>query len=263
MDTEVAFAESAISNPYRSGRCLFVAWQNPETRSITPVARLNVGDCGGGNAFEFRYLARASDVLARPFISFPDFAEVYRAAELFPFFENRMVPLGRSDFGDWAANVGLPPDADPFEVLAGTGGYRATDTLEVFQEPTVDRSTRTASAHFLVRGVRHRAGANDLIDSLNIDDQLLVIPEPDNDFDPLALLVSPQSGEAIGWIPAYLCSPLHRSASASSWDDIAATVQHVGDRSGPPHFRVLCHLTFPWPFSDRPFDSPAFAIGPP
>jgi hypothetical protein len=212
--------------------------------------------------YEFRYLARARTVLARPFTSFPAFASQYVSARLFPFFENRMVPVERQDYGDWASSLGLPGDSDPFEILSSSGGMRATDTLEVFREPTVDPQTGTASLRFLVRGVRWREGANDEIDRLHPGDQLRLEPEPTNEADPLAALVIPDTGQPVGWVPAYLCPALHRSAAATpqSWSAMTTTVRHVGDRAGPSHFRLLCEVVFPWPFSDRPFDTPEFAV---
>lgn len=169
-------------------RILYVAWQQPD-RTITPVGRLAI-DADG--AYEFRYLSGAASVMARPLTSFPAFDGVYRSERLFPFFENRMVPVGRSDYPDWAASVGLDADADPFEVLASSGGPRATDTLEVFVPPALDRIRQLASGRILVRGVRHCSeDAQDAVDALRPGDRLEIRPEPTNDVDRLALLYRP------------------------------------------------------------------------
>lgn len=260
MESDVALDEHIPDRSHSGARVLFVAWRNPETRSITPVGRLTVGHHDQDPAFEFRYLARARDVLAQPFTSFPDFDSRYRSTRLFPFFENRMVPVERADFGDWAASIGLPNDSDPFEVLASNGGMRATDTLEIFPEPLVDPATRTATLRFLVRGVRHREGANDEIDRLQPGDRLQLRPETTNEVDPLAVLVIPETGQAVGWVPAYLCPALHRSAAEHSWSAMTTVVCHVGERLGPSHFRLLCEVVFPWPFRDHPFDTPEFEV---
>ncbi len=243
-------------------RVLFVAWQAPDSRAITPVGRLRVTRAAAGHEYEFCYLRPARNVLGRPFASFPNFDVVYRSTELFPFFENRMVPRQSPDFAGMAASVGLRSDADPFEVLAISGGQRATDTLEVFPEPRTDRAASSASFRFLVRGARYRPGAHDQIDRLQVGDHLRLEPEADNPVDPQAVLVVPASGTAVGWAPAYLCPALHRSASAAThgWDDLDATVSHIGDRSGPAHFRLLCEVSFPWPFPDGPFDTPEFEV---
>ncbi|MDA8045708.1 MAG: hypothetical protein M0Z30_10805 [Actinomycetota bacterium] len=239
-------------------RVLYVAWQQPD-RTITPVGRLTIEVDG---TYEFRYLTRAAAVMGRPLTSFPAFDVAYRSERLFPFFENRMVPVARSDYADWAASVGLEPDADPFEVLASSGGPRATDTLEVFAPPALDRVRRLASGRILVRGVRHRGEAAQIaVDALRPGDRLEVRPEPTNDVDRLALLVQPRTGVPLGWIPMYLCPALHRSSEASGGDfsRVEVTVRHVGDRHGPSHFRLLCDVVFPWPFDNEPFDTPDFA----
>lgn len=249
--------DAATPTLEQAAHVLYVAWQQPD-RTITPVGRLTLGMDG---TYEFRYLTRASEIMGRPFTSFPSFDTVYRSERLFPFFENRMVPTGRSDYPDWAVSVGLDADADPFEVLASSGGPRATDTLELFRPPSVDRSLQRASMRFLVRGVRHRGEkAQDAVDHLRPGDRLAVRPDRDNDVDPLALLVQPSTGVPVGWVPAYLCPVLHRSSAANGGDfsSVVVTVRHVGDRKGPSHFRLLCDLEFPWPFEDDPFDTATF-----
>jgi hypothetical protein len=262
MGVDVVVDEHAPVREDPAARVLFVAWRNPDTRSIIPIARLVVRDHNGAQTFEFRYLTRAPKVLARPLVSFPSFTGIYRSERLFPFFENRMVPTQRSDFRGWAASLGLSEDSDPFEILAQSGGTRVTDTFEVFPEPAVDREVGLASVRILVRGVRHREGANEEIDRLRPGDALRLCPEPDNGFDALAVLVVPSTCQAVGWVPAYLCGPLHRSAASTegSWAAMKATVRHIGDPLGPSHFRLLCDLQFPWPYPDQPFDTPEFSV---
>lgn len=261
MGSSVALQERAPAARPVPLRTLYVAWQDPGTHRILPVGRLRIVSADDSICFEFRYLAAARDVLARPFVAFPSFSDVYSSPDLFPFFENRMIPTARPDFEASAESVGLAHNSDPFEVLAFNGGRRATDTLEIFPEPEVDRDAGTASVHFLVRGIRHRDGAQDAIDELRVGDPLMIRPEPDNPFDQFALLITPQSGQPIGWVPAYLCDVLHRSMGApSDWSAISCTVRHVGDRSGPAHFRLLCEAVFAWPFTEDPFDTPAFGL---
>lgn len=74
------------------GRRLFVSWQDPDTRTIVPVARLRRVVADGSADYEFRYLRRVLDLSRfRPFVSFPRFRGVYRAPRLFPLFENRLI----------------------------------------------------------------------------------------------------------------------------------------------------------------------------
>ncbi|MCL4413173.1 MAG: hypothetical protein M1522_00250, partial [Actinobacteria bacterium] len=189
-------------------RRLYVSWQDADRRSFVPVGVLTWASDGS----DFRYLSAARDDNEfRPFIGFPDLGRVYRSTELFPFFENRLMPRSRPDYPAYLAALGLPGDADPFEVLARSGGDRATDTIEVVAEPLVDDSGY-ATCHFLVRGVRHVEGADDAIDSLSIDDLLSTEPDVDNPYDDHARYVVTLDGAHVGYVPSYLTAFLARAA---------------------------------------------------
>lgn len=223
-------------------RRLYVAWQDPASREISPIGALTRQEDG---TYEYRYL-RQAEVLPgfRPFVAFPDLHRVYRSAEFFPFFENRLVPRDRTDFSAFVAAVDLPVDADPFEILARTQGRRATDTVEVFPEPVPDPATGRVAVHFLVRGVRHVPHAQDAIDTLAAGDLLRVVPDPQNPVDCYAVLLRTNDVRIIGWIPAYLTRLVHHGLENDPGPLV--TVERVGDRSGPVHLRLLCRLEVEW-----------------
>ena len=178
---------------------------------------------------------------------------VYTSNNLFPFFENRVMSRGRSDRGEFLRSLDLLETAEPTEVLARTEGRRATDTFELFSEPTL--SNGVAETCFFVRGVRHIPGAHEAIDRLTVGDRLKVCPEPDNERNRNAVLVLGE--QEVGYLPRYLTDLVHFSYATAS-ERIVVEVRHVGERSGPAHFRLLCSLTAPWP-SDKPvFSDPAF-----
>jgi uncharacterized protein YegP (UPF0339 family) len=225
---------------------LFVAWQDPETRSITPVGCLTRRQGSDGETFEFHYLRRARQLPQfRPFVGFPSLYESYESASLFPFFENRIMPRTRDDYGEYVGMLGLSVDADPFEILARSEGRRATDTIEVFPEPNLDNGTVTC--RFLVHGVRHIAGAHDAIEDLRIGEALHVLPDPLNEFDDQAVLLRTGDYRLVGYVPAYLTSLIHRPLNAYGQDAVRVNVAHIGDRSGPSHLRLLCTLAARWP----------------
>jgi hypothetical protein len=234
-------------------RRLFVAWQHPETRTITPVGELHETDGEQERSYLFRYLSTVGAVKDfHPFVGFPDTSAEYHSDELFPFFANRIMPRSRADFADWVAMFQLPVDADPFEILTRSAARRATDTVEVFPEPSV--SDATACTTFLVRGVRHIPHAIDAIDVLDPGEKLLILHDAQNDHDLLALALRTEGQQLIGYIPAYLCPLIHRSSAKSGWVGIDVTVAHRGDRGGPPHLNLLCSLSMPWPFVESPGD---------
>jgi hypothetical protein len=240
----------------RHAQRLYVSWQDAERRSFVPVGMLTQSAAGD---FEFRYLHGAeTDPDFRAFIGFPDLHHVYRSTEQFPFFENRLMPRGRSDYSAYLGSLGLAQNADPFEVLARSGGRRATDTVEVVAEPTVDPDTGHASCYFLVRGVRYVEGADDAIDRLDIGDHLGTEPDPGNEHDEHARYLLTIDGVRIGYVPAYLTEFLSRSADLHGEGAIDIVVEHLGERAGPSHFRLLCRLVAPWPEGQPPFSGAAF-----
>lgn len=236
-------------------RRLYVAWQDPVSRAISPVAALIRLEDG---TYEFRYL-RQADVLPgfRPFVAFPDLHRVYRSRDLFPFFENRLPPKERSDFPAFVASLDLPVDADPFEILARTQGRRATDTVEVFAEPVADETCRVV-VRFLVRGVRHIPDAQDAIDDLAPRDELRVLPDPQNAVDRFAVLLRTNDVRLVGWIPAYLTRLVHGSLAHGSGASVV--VERIGDRSGPVHHRLLCRLEADWPQPGPVLSGPEFDL---
>ena len=253
-----ALAESApAAGLVAPGRRVFVAWQNPETREITPVAMLQrLAD--GEARFEFRYLRRAGDLPDfRPFIGFPDLARPYQSEELFPFFENRIVPRTREDYPEFVRSLGLGPDADPFEILARTEGRRQTDTIEVFPEPLLDQGSLCLC--FLVHGIRHVPGADEAIEHLSPGAELSVMADLQNDNDVLAVMVRSADYQLLGWIPRYLTELVHTPLRELGQGALSVRVEHIGDRDGPIHLRLLCRMEARWPEGrPAPFSGPDY-----
>jgi hypothetical protein len=259
--SSTALADRDVAPRAGGVRRLFVAWQDPEIRSIIPVGRLTRERDSDGETFEFRYLRRARDLSRfRPFVGFSSLDECYRSSDLFPFFENRIMPRTRDDYGDYLGSLGLPVDADPFEILARSEGRRATDTIEVFPEPSLHDGSVTC--RFLVHGVRHIPDAHDTIDGLSMGEVLCVLPDPKNEFDELAVLLRTGGDRLVGYVPAYLTSLIHRPLDVYGPDGVQVTVEHIGDRSGPSHLRLLCKLVARWPDDVPPLGGPDFeALG--
>jgi uncharacterized protein YegP (UPF0339 family) len=241
-----ALADRGVAPRAGGVRRLFVAWQDPTTRSITPVGCLTRRQGSDGDTFEFYYLRRVRQLPHfRPFVGFPSLHETYESASLFPFFENRIMPRTRDDYGEYVGMLGLSVDADPFEILARSEGRRATDTIEVFPEPNLDGGTVTC--RFLVHGIRHIAGAHDAINDRRVGEALYVLPDPLNEFDEQAVLLRTGDYRLVGYVPAYLTSLIHRPLNAYGLDAVRVNVAHIGDRSEPSHQRLLCTLAARWP----------------
>jgi hypothetical protein len=68
-------------------------------------------------------------------------------------------------------------DATPFELLARTGGGRATDTFHVVAEPELDGAGRVVT-RFLASGIRWVPGDSERVARLAAGAALRVRPEP-------------------------------------------------------------------------------------
>lgn len=242
-------------------RVLFVAWQDPGTRRILPVARVVIRPETG---YEFAYIEAVSEAQALgflPLLSFPQLQQVYRSRELWPLLHNRLLQSSRPDYADYLDQLGLvASSAEPFTVLGRSGGRRATDTLELFSPPTatVDGGL---SCFVLARGVRHLHGAEGAIAGLQTGDRLDVVVDPTNQYNPQALKVC-HHDVVVGYLPDYLASELSCDAA-----QIDVVVRKLNLPPAPVHHRLLLEVTFPatdpQPFSGgkyRPLSAEASAL---
>ncbi|MDQ3680032.1 MAG: hypothetical protein M3378_05715 [Actinomycetota bacterium] len=238
-------------------RSLFVSWRDPDVGSIYPIGRLVRRIGANGERYSFAYLKMAEHLERfEPLPGLPDLHERYNGERLFPVFANRVMPRNRPDYDLLASRVDLQGDADPFEVLARTGGRRATDRIEVFAGPerTVEGET---SVLFLARGIRHIDGAADAVASLHPGDRLALVDDTKNEYNPRAVLLRVSDGRLVGWIPDYLVEHVHELREYNGADP-TVVVEHVNDDSVATHLRLLCRLHAPWPDGYVPFSGPDF-----
>jgi hypothetical protein len=222
-------------------RRFLVVWQRPD-RTFVPVGQLDVRRDEQDVAHSsFRYLPRAAaETDFQPFLAFPDVDQVYeRNGALFPFFANRVMSPRRPDFAQYVTALGLASDeADPLEILARSGGERATDTIHVVPFP--ERDGNVEWRHFLVSGVRHQPGAQERIARLAEGDQLHLRAEPDNKKNRQAMLLDVERDQPVGWLPDYLLPEFHAHLDAGHTP--AVYVVKANGPEVPWHLRLLCRL---------------------
>src|SRR5690606_4110212 len=144
-------------------RTLFSAWQDPATRAIHPVARLDLRD--ERPRFELRYITGVHEARAAGFVPVARMGRIeasYFTDDLraFPLTGNRSMPPSRGDYPQHLERLGLPGNAAPIQILARSEGRRATDNLEFFAMPERDDVAGRWVYHAFVRGVRHVPGAD-------------------------------------------------------------------------------------------------------
>lgn len=246
--------EADRDRPLAANPRLLLVWQDPVTRSFDPVGAL-VRELDG--SFVFRYIRRAERLATfHPLASFPRLDGVYRFADLPPFFENRVMSPRRPDYPAYVRALSLSiEDAPPFEMLARTGGSRATDTFHVVAEPTPDADGRVRTL-FLAHGVRHIDGANERIARLRPGDPLHLRAEPGNVNNPRALLIDAGANLAVGYVPNWMLDIVHDLADADP--DHRLTVELANGPETPPHLRLLCRLEAQFAPDTRPPADPDF-----
>lgn len=222
-------------------RVLFVAWQNPGTRRIHPVARLVHRE--EEPVWEFVYLQGAREAAASGFVPFPGLRWldlVYRSEELPPLFANRLMPRSRADRAAFLARLGLGEEAAEIPILARSEGLKATDTVELYGLPSFDAEHDRYRFFFFVRGLRYVPGAEERVASLRTGQRLALVPDPDNTEDRLAIVVQGGSGASLGWVPRTLVEDVHRLGELGSRIELSA--ERINDRESPVQLRLLCRL---------------------
>jgi hypothetical protein len=240
---------------------LFVAWQDPATRSWYPIARLTHDD--GIYRFIFTNGARKAqnECGFMPPTPFDSLEQVYESDVLFPLFANRVPKPNRPDYRDYVECLNLPLDKDdPMLVLSRNGGRRETDSYEVFPCPEPG-SDGAYHIHFFAHGVRHLPDESlKRIEQLKRGDELLMAWDFQNPYDrrALMLLTSDRKGRdryILGFCPRYLNADAFELLQANM-PVTKIAVERVNPPPAPLQLRLLCNMTAEWPGAEfRPFST--------
>ena len=239
-------------------KTLFLAWQDPESRTWFPVGRLTHED----GLYHFSYLQGALEAHQRagfePVLSFPKFDHPYRSRDLFPLFANRLLRPSRPEYKDFVQWLNIPEhEDDPIALLARSGGKRKTDNFEVFPCPERDADGHY-HIHFFTHGLSHFPEADQhYVQTLKPDTPLCLMHDMQNSFDSRALVLSTEDRHQVGYCPRYLAQDLFKLV-ANFPDQVKATVERVNPPPTPLQFRVLCSLTAPWIEGFEPFSGPSY-----
>lgn len=206
---------------------LLVTRRDPHTRAYEAIGEVRRGEEG----FTFEYRSDATHTLP----GMRDTSRTYTSSRLFPLFEHRVISPRRGDYDEYLANLALDEVADPFEVLARSGGRSAVDTLELTPLPEPGPVDLT----FLVHGIRHlEQGEQERVDALAPGEELDLTPEPENKFDGRAVLVT-RDACRLGYVPGPLLPSIHRIMRS----DLRVAVERVNAHEAGFHMRLLVRLT--------------------
>jgi hypothetical protein len=189
---------------------------------------------------------------------FPDFHAVYQSPELFPMFQNRVLNPSRSDFPEYMQWLDLDPkNNDPLDILAVSGGHRATDHFEVF--PKIEREPDGSfRCRFFLHGWRHvNQASQERLQAVQAGEQLSIALELTNPATGFAVQLQTKDYYTIGWAPRYLVSDL-AEAMAEAPHRYDAKIVRVNPAPAPYKQRFLVEFTGTLPKDHEPMNSPEF-----
>ena len=231
-----------------TSKTLFLAWQEKDRRQWFPVGRLDADVTQP--SYRFRYTGGARRAQAEAgfplLVEFPTLEEDYRTSRLFPLFRNRVINPGRPDLKEYLRNLDLGHEADPIEILAANGGYRATDAYEVF--PKIEREDDGSfSCRFFLHGWRHvNSAAQERLARLTPGEGLYVTLELTNPVTRFAVQIQTEDYFMIGWAPRYLAADLAMALVAGVPDHYSARVVRINPQPAPSKQRVLIEMQGRW-----------------
>ncbi|NEX19764.1 hypothetical protein G3480_05450 [Thiorhodococcus mannitoliphagus] len=217
---------------------LYIAWQDPDTRQWHTVGRLTQSSETG---YRFCYTAGAEasprfDYLGR----MHDLYRCYHSDTLFPLFANRILNRSRPEFPCYLDWLGVDADATPMELLARSGGRRATDSLCVYPEVEPD-DAGWMRLYFFSHGLRYLPpDALEALDQLQPGTALQLVPE-EHQHDRFALRLEDGAAQPLGYCPRYLNQSLRAVLRETPIQLRVARNNH----QAPIQFRLLCEARFP------------------
>jgi hypothetical protein len=230
---------------------LFVAWKQPDSGEWIPVAKLERRN----DRYLFSYtrgVQRARNFV--PFSRMDRIDVVYESSSIFPLFANRLISKSRPEFHDYLRWLGLTStEDDTLSMLALTGGIRGTDSIELFQPPSISEAGEYR-VEFFARSLSHLSkDAIAHIANLSQGEKLYLMRDCQNDFDPLALAI--RSGTPpvfVGFCPKYYTRDLGELLLKSK-GEMQVSVKCV-NVDAPLNMRLLCSVSAVAPVGFSPLD---------
>jgi len=220
-------------------KSLFVAWQNEATREWVPVAKLSKFQDG----YELRYTKGADRAVGFTGLGrMLSLNEVYHSTELFPFFANRIISKSRPEFQSYQRWLGLEeqPVDDPLAILGVTGGLRATDSLELIPEASVNGEVITLD--FFARGLRHHFFPSDFNELVREGSKAYLLQDLQNQFDGSAIALRSDEPKALlGYLPRYFSKAVSKELARAP-DHVNVVLRRINS-DAPLDMRLLFRLT--------------------
>jgi len=228
-------------------RSLFIAWQDPESRRIFPVARLTRRRSG---QYELRYIAAVRAAVQHGFTGLPGFEDlesVHVSAELPAIFQRRPASRRRPP----SEPPGVPSrelsgellDATPITLFVRRPPGDALERLEAFAPPLRAPDGRRWGV-FEARGVGRVQESAEVLEALTQHERVLLQAERENPYNPRALLITRRDGTRLGYVPDYLANELAAVGGRPEQLELEVIeARRVTFAPAPRIYRVLCRYT--------------------
>lgn len=216
---------------------IFILWQDQNTKLWHPVAKLSHTD----NIYRLNYTKGATK--SEMFIPFPNLDrldEIYESNELFPFFQNRILPSSRPEFKKLIRWIDMTPETfDPLNYLAITGGGKKTDNYRILKLPELVDGKYIFK--FLISGVQYlKNSSQEFVNNLKVNTELEYFYELDNPVDQNAIgLKDKNSQEFIGYCPRYLVNDFKKLLESKESTESKFYIKKV-NLDSPASYRLLC-----------------------
>jgi hypothetical protein len=236
---------------------LFLAWQDPETRTWHTFARLHKN----GGDYELAFTRGAQRLGAIPFNLFKlDISKIYRFETLIPIFRNRLPSKSRSDFARMATWLNLTGAEDEFSQLGRFGLIPGTDSILIYPEPEIIRGMY--HLEFFVHGIRHmHKDVPEICDGINKGDRLLPLLDLQNPVDQNAVALRCEDDPMlIGYVPTFYATDVRRLLSDSAIEASARFTVIRSNKDAPLQLKLLCRFEAFAPAQFRPLDTDAHKL---
>jgi hypothetical protein len=132
-------------------------------------------------------------------------------------------------------------DATPISVFVRRPERATAERLEVFAPPLLESGSERYWGVFEARGVGRVQGAPELLQALQVGEPLRLRAEPDNAYNPAALLIERADHTPLGYVPDYLANELAAAhASPADLEIELLEVERVSFPPAPVAYRISC-----------------------
>jgi hypothetical protein len=176
-------------------------WKDPNTRKRYKVGELEASD----QKYIFKYvdpdLSEAIGKGFKNYPTFPDLKKTYTSVDMFTTILERLPRKKRPDYKEILSRYNLEESSSDIEILTATRGRTPTDPFEFIQ--VLQNSPELPfEVKFEIAGIRHYDSPQ-LREEIGIGSALKLNQEPENKWDPYAVLVMTNSELTVGYVPKY------------------------------------------------------------